>query len=703
MEPNLAEPTSRLLDLDPIDEVDTEELKMAAAFDVLATQLQGKPEAEVQHMLQKASSESLENHAEMVGGLIYGMITDGKHAEQWLHYMNFVVRDGYAHAVGVMRYMVGLARFSRMKSDCQRQLLWLLNHMVELSVPNMETVLLVLLRQLRGGDVTPQNIWLIGSTLELLMRHRDWLFTHPRLISTSLYVYLRLMLDHAKFTPVLERELSWERHRRNLAWFVERYLSTPESDAIIADVIRYIIGVYHPSNEVLASNIVPRYVVIGGIVRYIKAKPAILLMYKSLDKYAYMTGTLLEFLLCCIDEYYPPLQQVIRKHVQSALGDILQKNVINSLVPIVECTGIDGHVRDVARTTFHALLAANPPTNATAPAHATPDLFAQQMETFPQGLADEEGELLSTAVPMDEFIPVVRRSIVQAARETSDIPHSYLTETTASDVDIVDVLFDACWEDYERDQEKKGSTIKDGMQRYMPYAAALKATGIVDVKERLVADIQLIQEQYPETCFGCLFALFQHLPDMAVGNEPLVHTLVSVIEPKDMNAWQLLQAELVASPDEADVLVGHLLQCIDATVHQDALAGLLALLRGLCPTASEALKQWMDEQEDKYAAQDEDEEGETTEKREEDKEDKGTIVRWDMNLLHLIEQWRKHQPADMDAWLVGPRLVRGIRQLLKRHDLLEHPLARLVWKNGAPTTKKPSSNAADDVDTPSQL
>jgi hypothetical protein len=60
-----------------------------------------------------------------------------------------------------------------------------------------------------GGDVTSQNIWLISNTLELLMRHRDWLFTHPRLISTSLYVYLRLMLDHAKFIPVLEREISF--------------------------------------------------------------------------------------------------------------------------------------------------------------------------------------------------------------------------------------------------------------------------------------------------------------------------------------------------------------------------------------------------------------------------------------------------------------------------------------------------------------
>jgi hypothetical protein len=73
-------------------------------------------------------------------------------------------------------------------------------------------------------------------------------------------------------------------------------------------------------------------------------------------------------------------------------------NDSSSLVPIVECTGIDSHVRDVARTTFQALLAANPPSNAAAPIHATPDLFSQPVESFAQGLADEEGELLSNTV-----------------------------------------------------------------------------------------------------------------------------------------------------------------------------------------------------------------------------------------------------------------------------------------------------------------
>ncbi|KAI9596655.1 protein-domain-containing protein [Syncephalis fuscata] len=959
-EPNLVEPTSRLLDLDPIDEVDSEELKMAAAFDVLATQLQGKPEAEVQHMLHKASSESLENHAEMVGGLIYGMITDGKNAEQWLHYMNFVVRDGYAHAVGVMRYLVGLARFNRITNDCQRQLLWLLNHMVELSVPSMETVLLVLLRQLRGGDVTPQNIWLIGNTLELLMRHRDWLFTHPRLVSTSLYVYLRLMLDHAKFSSMLEREvafcscllrekflecsdigrdlvralqdvaripefeqiwrdllveprklsphckvlrltlemeqrilfilerLSWERHRRNLSWFVERYLTSPESDAIVSDVIRYIIGVYHPSNDVLASNIVPRYVVIGGLLRYIKSnvKPAILLMYKSLDKYAHMTGTLIEFLLYCIDEYYPPLQQVIRKHVHSALNDILQKNVINSLVPIVECSGIDSHVRDLARTTFHTLLAANPPTNSMTGANQpTLDLFSQPVETFPQGLADDgSGEILSRAstigvdeqdesitgktvhpndmeilmsdegevnatlsgeedegeeedeggeamigdeaenelgrfdneealmededdeegaidgeslwllggsvseyrlaytnrdtpkacqalkdmlvvfssmaVPMDEFIPVIRRSIVNIAMETSDIPYSYLSEVSETDIDIVETLLNSCWENYMNNQEKvanvlhqllrissalsarwllyltkqytRKETVGDHLQHFNPYLTALKAIQITDIKNRLVTDIQLIHEKYPEICFSCLSMLFQYLPDMTMGNEPLVHILVSVIEPNDlftvtcnlitgqwrlfgnecqsvlsemllswdtleqMNAWQLLQAELTHSSEQADSLVLHLLQIIDSNVQQDALAGVLALLRGLPPT-SELVQvilstiQWSNtEKEPITIAQ---------------QFALTAFIQWhavrDVELKESLKQWlddqetKNNDETNQDTeirlnnqWLIGQGLVRSIRQWLKRLDILDHSLARIAWKNGVPTAKK---------------
>ena len=53
-----------------------------------------------------------------------------------------------------------------------------------------------------------------------------------------------------------------------------------------------------------------------------------LLMHRSLEKYTYITGTLLEFLLFCIDEFYPPFQDMIRQHVLAALNDILQKGVV---------------------------------------------------------------------------------------------------------------------------------------------------------------------------------------------------------------------------------------------------------------------------------------------------------------------------------------------------------------------------------------
>jgi hypothetical protein len=51
-------------------------------------------------------------------------------------------------------------------------------------------------------------------------------------------------------------------------------------------------------------------------------------MHRSVEKCGYITAIMLEFLILCTEEYYPPLQDVIRRHVQSAIADILQKGVV---------------------------------------------------------------------------------------------------------------------------------------------------------------------------------------------------------------------------------------------------------------------------------------------------------------------------------------------------------------------------------------
>lgn len=45
-----------------------------------------------------------------------------------------------------------------------------------------------------------------------------------------------------------------------------QYLATPESQTLRADIIRFIVGVIHPPNEVLCSDILPRWAIIGWLL-----------------------------------------------------------------------------------------------------------------------------------------------------------------------------------------------------------------------------------------------------------------------------------------------------------------------------------------------------------------------------------------------------------------------------------------------------
>jgi hypothetical protein len=58
------------------------------------------------------------------------------------------------------------------------------------------------------------------------MSHRDWLFSYPRLIATSFYVYVRLILEHGKFKTLLDQEVSFCSYliREKVITFLYKYL-----------------------------------------------------------------------------------------------------------------------------------------------------------------------------------------------------------------------------------------------------------------------------------------------------------------------------------------------------------------------------------------------------------------------------------------------------------------------------------------------
>ena len=61
-------------------------------------------------------------------------------------------------------------------------------------------------------------------------------------------------------------QVRFGQQKRYQDWFQRQYLSTPESQSLRCDLIRYICAVIHPSNELLCSDIIPRWAVIGWLL-----------------------------------------------------------------------------------------------------------------------------------------------------------------------------------------------------------------------------------------------------------------------------------------------------------------------------------------------------------------------------------------------------------------------------------------------------
>ncbi|ORX70192.1 hypothetical protein DL89DRAFT_222930, partial [Linderina pennispora] len=201
-----------------------------------------------------------------------------------------------------------------------------------------------------------------------------------RVPTPRVFLANRLTYDmEAKLLFMLEK-LPSNTFFRNMTWFSQRFLATPESESLYCDLIRYICGVFHPSNALLASNILPRYVLLGAILRLIRSQvvaanaklalfydwlfydpqvdsimniePGVLIMARSLDRYTHLTVTFIEFLGFTADAYCPTLAPAIRRSISLTMQDAVEKGVIPSLLPIYEHPKVDEATRKQMQVLF---------------------------------------------------------------------------------------------------------------------------------------------------------------------------------------------------------------------------------------------------------------------------------------------------------------------------------------------------------------
>lgn len=476
-------------------------------------------------------------YEEVSFGLLVSILTEPLNAARSYRDLTLITRDGFGHVVTNLSQLV-LDKYLRFTEVVRQQLLWLLREMIKNNVSNVDNLCWNLMRHAAGGDVSPKNLSLVESLLDVFIEYRSWLEKYPILIASVVYTYLRLIEDHispylaplrqkevnflisimrehfqeclvigrdlvrllqnvaripefeqlwkdillapknlsqnftgvlqllqnrtsrrflqSRLTPEMERKLvfltsqvRFGNHKRYQDWFQRQYLATPESQSLRCDIIRFIVGVIHPTNELLCSDIIPRWAVIGWLLttctsnvavsnaklalfydwlffdvekdNIMNIEPAILVMHHSMRSHPAVTATLLDFLCKIVANFYPPLTDKVRAGIFSSLRQILDKRVLPSLLPLFDNSKLDRELRNMVKETFKEFCNEPVPTSTSREDFNAPNKFEEESVRI-----SLNNHLLDTepAFSDDEEEPELKISSLEDDTDDDDIPLS---------------------------------------------------------------------------------------------------------------------------------------------------------------------------------------------------------------------------------------------------------------------------------------
>ncbi|XP_067625597.1 integrator complex subunit 3 homolog isoform X2 [Eurosta solidaginis] len=201
----------------------------------------------------------------------------------------------------------------------------------------------------------------------------------------------------SRLTPEIERKLTFlassvkfGNQKRYQDWFQDKYFATPESHSLRSDLIRFIINVIHPTNDMLCSDIIPRWAIIGWLIssctnpialanaklslfydwlffdpikdNIMNIEPGILVMYHSIRNHPFVSSTLLDFLCRIMKNFDVRHEDKIRTGVYNSLNKILEKQVIPNLQPLFESPKLDRELRNLIRENFREFVSPTHPS-----------------------------------------------------------------------------------------------------------------------------------------------------------------------------------------------------------------------------------------------------------------------------------------------------------------------------------------------------
>nr|QSQ68567.1 hypothetical protein PY_008312 [Puya raimondii] len=405
-------------------------------------------------------------YSQLTRALAFAVLAEPHVAKPHLTHLHALVTDGYDLLTSTLLALSNES-FSKLLDAPKAQFLWLCSKLIQVSAIKIESLVVSLLRQIKGGDFTEPNLWLCAELLRILSSNWDWLLDEPLVLTSALFVYLRLLSDHyrlmgsikmdelkrmeidfcikalrqsfdlcfrigrdlvrllqdlvyipefrdlwkdllfdptkfkfmgfndisdlyrlktpshylsLRITPEMETQLrfllthvKWGSQKRYQQWFAKKHLTWPSTETLIPDIIRFVCCSHHPSNEIIQSNVISRWAVIGWLLKCCKrgyfeanaklalfydwlffdevdnvmnVEPAMLLMVNSVTQYAEITHTLMEFLFLLVDNYDAERREVIVRGVLSALDVMVRRGVVSSLEPLTSSELISPLLRE---------------------------------------------------------------------------------------------------------------------------------------------------------------------------------------------------------------------------------------------------------------------------------------------------------------------------------------------------------------------
>ncbi|KAJ8398495.1 hypothetical protein AAFF_G00427500 [Aldrovandia affinis] len=421
--PAKGKPQGRLLVSSILDAKDELEERLERCVGIVTSLINGLSEREANDALTGHVCKGSQQHEEVCLGLFLLLLTEPTQAQRSYRDLTLVNRDGM-NVILIKINQILMEKFLKLQDVCRTQLVWLVRELVKNGVIGADGVLMTLMKQIAGGDISSKNLWLAENVLDILVDQREWVLKSGMLIAMCVYTYLRLIVDHhgtplllslrqkevdfciglkgvlqlltsrtsrkflaCRLTPDMETKLlfmtsrvRFGQQKRYQDWFQRQYLSTADSQSLRCDLIRYICGVVHPSNEVLSSDILPRWAIIGWLLTtctsnvaasnaklalfydwlffspekdsIMNIEPAILVMHHSMKPHPAITATLLDFMCRIIPHFYPPLEGQVRQGVFNSLTFIMEKRVLAHLAPLFDNPKLDRELRSMLRDRF---------------------------------------------------------------------------------------------------------------------------------------------------------------------------------------------------------------------------------------------------------------------------------------------------------------------------------------------------------------